>query len=145
MKGPTVVCLCGSTRFMEAFFAAGWQLTLLGQIVLSVGVCKHADADGAHGAEALGPRVAANLDKLHLRKIDMADWVLVLNVQGYFGTSTMREIDYATNSHKPVYFLFPDRERGDAPMTPISINWDGVMAATREAADLHNRQGKAKQ
>jgi hypothetical protein len=46
---PPIVCLCGSTRFMDAFFEAGWKFTLMGHIVLSVGVCKHA-AD--HGGEA---------------------------------------------------------------------------------------------
>lgn len=40
---PTIVCLCGSTRFMDAFFEAGWKETLKGKIVLSVGVCKHAE------------------------------------------------------------------------------------------------------
>ena len=101
---PTIVCLCGSTRFMEAFFAAGWELTLMGQIVLSVGVCKHADGDNAHGAELAG--VAEQLDELHLRKIDLADWVLVLNVEGYYGESTEREIQYATDQGKPVRMLF---------------------------------------
>jgi hypothetical protein len=59
VKRPRIVCLCGSTRFMDAFFEAGWTETLEGKIVLSVGVCKHA-AD--HGGEALGPEVSAMLD-----------------------------------------------------------------------------------
>ena len=67
---PEIVCLCGSTRFMDAFFEEGWRLTLEGKIVLSVGVCKHAED---HGAEALGPDVVARLDELHFRKIDLAD------------------------------------------------------------------------
>ena len=56
MSKPRVVCLCGSTRFMDAFFDEGWRETLEGRIVLSVGVCKHAED---HGGEALGPGVAA--------------------------------------------------------------------------------------
>src|SRR5262245_52045971 len=82
---PEIVCLCGSTRFMEAFFDAGWKLALEGKIVLSVGVCKHA-AD--HGGEALGQEVADKLDELHKRKIDLADRVMILNVGGYIGSST---------------------------------------------------------
>ena len=101
---PAIACLCGSTRFMETFFEVGWGLTLLGKIVLSVGVCKHAKD---HGAEALGPDVVAKLDELHLRKIDLADEVWVLNVGGYIGESTAREIAYAIETGKPVNYLEP--------------------------------------
>ncbi len=106
---PTIVCLCGSTRFMEAFFDAGWAATLEGMIVLSVGVCKHADENGAHRAEALGGDVAERLDELHKRKIDLADWVYILNVGGYIGDSTRSEVDYALAHGKPVQWLEPDK------------------------------------
>ena len=104
---PKIVCLCGSTRFMDAFFKAGWNFTLSGYIVLSVGVCKHTDADGAHGGEMLGPEVCARLDELHKRKIDLADEVYVLNVGGYIGESTRSEIEYAEEHDKPVYYFEP--------------------------------------
>ena len=99
---PEVVCLCGSTRFMDAFHATGWQLTLDGYIVLTVGVCKHAED---HGGEALGQDVADRLDELHRRKIDLADWVMVLNVGGYIGDSTRGEIEYAKERGKMVVYL----------------------------------------
>jgi len=117
---------------MEAFFAAVWQLTLLGQIVLSVGVCKHATD---HGGEALGEGVAAKLDELHLRKIDLADWVLILNIDGYVGESTQGEIGYATAHGKPVRMLFHKTlmPRRLTPPEPDDYqSWDTVMAATRE-------------
>ncbi len=107
---PAIVCLCGSTRFMDAFFRAGWQFTLDGEIVLSVGVCKHADH---HGAEALGQDVADRLDELHLRKIDLADHVHILNVGGYIGESTRKELDYAIATGKPVTFLEPVSKPAD--------------------------------
>jgi hypothetical protein len=44
------------------------------------------------------------LDKLHLRKIDLADSVLILNVDGYVGDSTKREIEYAANAGKLVRY-----------------------------------------
>ncbi len=99
---PTIVCLCGSTRFMEAFFDAGWRFTLEGKIVLSIGVCKHAED---HGGEALGQDVADRLDELHFRKIDLADEVYVLNVDGYIGESTRKEIEYAKSKDKPIRYL----------------------------------------
>jgi len=115
---PTIVCLCGSTRFMDAFFEAGWRETLDGRIVLSVGVCKHVGSEG-HGGEALGPEVAAKLDNLHLRKIDLADEILVLNVDGYVGESTWREIEYARKHQKPIRWLNPNYIDGWQKMTVI--------------------------
>ncbi len=106
---PKIVCLCGSTRCMDAFHECGWQLTLDGYIVLTVGVCKHAED---HGGEALGEDVAARLDELHFRKIDLADWVLVLNINGYIGESTRKEIEYAMAAGKQVTYLEPEHCEG---------------------------------
>jgi hypothetical protein len=49
--------------------------TLAGKIVLTVGLLGHAE-----GIDMNGP-VKAMLDQLHLRKIDLADEVLVLNAR----------------------------------------------------------------
>lgn len=122
---------------MEAFFAAGWELTLMGQIVLSVGVCKHAEF---HGAEAMGGDVAERLDELHLRKIDLADWVLILNVAGYYGDSTKREIDYATHHQKSVSMLTPYARPDGVPGEAEWETWDEVAELTRAAAALANRK-----
>jgi len=102
---PSIICLCGSTRFMEAFFLAGWEWTLDGWIVLSIGVCKHADKDGGHGAGAIGQDCADMLDELHMRKIDLSDLVLVLNVDGYIGKSTAKEVAYAKQNQKRIIYL----------------------------------------
>ena len=45
------------------------------------------------------------LDELHLRKIDLADEVLVLDVDGYIGESTRREIEYAKQQAKFIKYL----------------------------------------
>jgi len=105
IEEPTIVCLCGSTRFMDAFFEEGWQETLAGKIVLSVGVCKYADEEGGHGAEILGEEAVRQLDLLHLRKIDLAEEVYILNVGGYIGRSTARELAYAVYKGKRIRFL----------------------------------------
>jgi len=41
------------------------------------------------------------LDALHLRKIDVADRVLVVNPCGYVGDSSSRQIAYARAAGKP--------------------------------------------
>lgn len=45
------------------------------------------------------------LDVLHLRKIDLADAVFVVDPGGYIGESTSREIAYAESHSTPVVRL----------------------------------------
>jgi hypothetical protein len=105
---PTIVCLCGSTRFAYAFKQANFTETLKGNIVLSIGVNMR-DSGDAKLLEAYTPdqreSIKANLDELHLRKIDLADEILVLNVENYVGDSTRREIEYARKTGKRVRWL----------------------------------------
>lgn len=101
---PKVVCLCGSTRFMEAWQAANLRETLAGRIVLSIGCNTKSDAD-LQRLGTLTPEKKAELDELHKRKIDLADEILVLNVGGYIGESTLSEIQYAKLNDKPVRYL----------------------------------------
>lgn len=45
------------------------------------------------------------LDEMHKRKIDMADEIFVINVDGYIGSSTKSEIKYAEAHNKKVKYL----------------------------------------
>lgn len=115
---PLVVCLCGSTRFYDEFRRANLRLTLAGHIVLSIGCDTRSDDDLAAAAES-GADLAGvkhRLDELHKRKIDLADYVLVLNVGGYTGESTRSEISYALAHGKPVRYLEP------ASALPVSLS-----------------------
>ena len=96
---PTIVCLCGSTRFVEEFRYIDRRETVAGKIVLAPG-CFQGDAV----LEVL-PGVKQRLDELHLHKIDLADEILVVNVGGYIGQSTRREIAYARQQGKRVRWL----------------------------------------
>lgn len=93
------ITLCGSTKFKDQYMDAQKKLTLDGNIVISVGLFGHADA------EPLTVEVKAILDNLHLRKIDMSDEIYVINVGGYIGKSTGREIGYALKHGKIVRYL----------------------------------------
>lgn len=96
---PKIVCLCGSTKFKAQFEEANKQETLKGNIVLSVGFFGH--------QEAIPPdeETKQALDNLHLKKIDLADEVLVINPNQYIGASTRQEIAYATKLGKPIRYL----------------------------------------
>jgi hypothetical protein len=97
---PLIVCLCGSTRFGDAFRHANLRETLAGKIVLSIG-CDFKSDD----ALGLTEHDKKRLDELHLSKIDLADEVLILNVGQYIGESTTRELEYARQQGKVVRFL----------------------------------------
>lgn len=101
---PEVVCLCGSTRFKAAYRAENKRLTLAGKVVLSVAFFGHADGE----AVAVDGDEKVALDEIHKRKIDLADRVHVINVDGYVGDSTRSEIAYARARGLPVTWLEPE-------------------------------------
>ncbi len=105
---PTIVCLCGSTRFWREFQRQSLAETLAGKIVLSIGAASGTDDEHfGNLPRDEYERVKAMLDEFHLRKIDLADEVLILNVGGYIGDSTRRELEYALGRRKCVRFLEP--------------------------------------
>ena len=74
---------------------------------------KHPFQGAIHGSsetinEVWKPGTKEMLDDMHLRKIDMADEIFVINVGGYIGESTKREIAYAEKTGKKVNYLEND-------------------------------------
>ena len=69
---PEIVCICGSTRFADEMARANRDLTFAGAIVLAPGVFLRTDR------QEITDEQKAALDELHLRKIDLADRVLVI-------------------------------------------------------------------
>lgn len=99
---PLKVVHCGSTaRAKEAFSHWRLQDTRAGMIVLTIG------ADAKDASLHISPQEKIALDILHLYKIDEADLVRILNVGGYLGESTRRELEYARRSGKSIVFLEP--------------------------------------
>lgn len=97
-----VITLCGSTKFKDAYIKAQKDLTLKGNIVISVGLFGHSGDD-----EVWTEGTKAMLDDMHKRKIDMADEIFVINVGGYIGESTKSEIEYAKSNGRKVNYLEP--------------------------------------
>ncbi|OLP47050.1 hypothetical protein BJM39_00930, partial [Salmonella enterica subsp. enterica serovar Javiana] len=89
---PEIVCICGSAKFTAEMRAANRELTFAGVIVVAP----------SEAEESPTTEQKALLDALHLRKIDLADRVLVVNPGGYVGESTRNEIAYARAAGKPV-------------------------------------------
>ncbi len=95
-----VITLCGSTRFRDAFMEAQKQLTLEGNIVISVDLFGHSGDE-----EVWTEGTKEMLDEMHKAKISMADGIFVINVGGYIGSSTRSEIAYAKAAGKAVQYL----------------------------------------
>ena len=88
-KMPTIVCLCGSTRFVDTWKRATRMESLAGRIVLSVGVMIHAGdepiRDGPHKE--------------------------FLDVDEYVGDSTMSELRYAKGMGKKIRYWSIEQEQ----------------------------------
>lgn len=107
IKNYKVITLCGSTRFKDEFMKAQKDLTLKGNIVISVGLFGHSGDDEVweNMDEETLTKTKEMLDDMHKRKIDMADEIFVINVGGYIGDLTKSEIEYATKTGKKVNYL----------------------------------------
>ena len=95
-----VITLCGSTKFKDDFIREQKRLSLEGNIVISVGLFGHSGDD-----EVWKDGTKEMLDEMHKRKIDMADEIFVINKDGYVGTSTKSEIEYAIAHGKKVNYM----------------------------------------
>ena len=107
MKKYKVITLCGSTRFEEEFMNVQRDLTLQGNIVISVGLFGHSGDNEVweNMDEGTLTKTKEMLDDIHKRKIDMSDEIFVINVGGYIGDSTRSEIEYAKVHGKVVKYL----------------------------------------
>jgi len=93
------ITLCGSTRFRSAFEEWDARLTMEGHLVYSVGVWYH------ESSKVITPAQKAMLDFVHLEKISASDEIFVIDVGGYVGDSTEKEIEFARKQGKKVRFL----------------------------------------
>jgi len=97
-----VITLCGSIKFKENFIKAQRDLTLKGNIVLTP---EFFEMQAGEADLIITEDVKQMLGDMHKCRIDMSDAILVLNKNGYIGSSTKVEIEYAKRGGKQVYYL----------------------------------------
>ncbi|GIO30939.1 hypothetical protein J2TS6_20800 [Paenibacillus albilobatus] len=100
-----IITLCGSTKFKRQFEQANAFLTLQGNVVMTVAFFEQSE-----GFE-ITQEQAERMGEIHLRKIDLSDEIFVIDVDGYIGSSTGKEIDYARSQGKAVRYY----SAGDIP------------------------------
>lgn len=127
-----IFALCGSTKFKKYFEVVARQLELSGRIVLWPGV--YSKADNVH-AELLTELTINNLKHAQNYKIDMCNYLYVINPDGYIGDDTKEEIAYAILNHKSVMYLESEDE-----MNQIFNSMTGIEDAIEE---MHENEKKA--
>ncbi len=128
MEKPKFIVLCGSTRFCQQMAVVAWYLEKEeGAIVMGLHLLPwwYPDVENIpdHLAEHEG--VKEHCDNLHMRKIDLADEIFVVDVDLYTGNSTKREIEYAINRGLPVRYYSAE---------PMGLRVDGIYNAAVKKA-----------
>lgn len=127
VKNFNVITLCGSTKFKEDFLREQKRLTLEGNIVISVGLFGHSGDN-----EVWTEGTKQMLDDMHKAKIDMADEIFVINKNGYIGSSTKNEIEYAIKTNKRIKFMEPYEK------SLVSLETERLVLRNYKLSDLEN-------
>ena len=91
-----IVTLCGSMRFAELMQDIAMELET------KQGYCVICPINAPN--TVLDDNDLDNLAKAHLKKIDIADIVYIVNVNGYIGESVSKELQYAKARNKEIIF-----------------------------------------
>ena len=93
-----VITICGSYKFKKEMINIAEKLTLEGNCVLMPNELSRNSKDDYTLEEAL------MIDKMHKEKIKLSDAIVVVNVDGYIGSSTKNEIEYAKSLNKEIIY-----------------------------------------
>lgn len=98
-----IFTLCGSAKFEKEFKEWSLKLFEMGHPCFTLAVYP-SDSD-TQEKNWYTPEQKNKLDLLHFEKIKNSDAVIILNVDGYVGESTLKEIQYARMLAKMIYWL----------------------------------------
>lgn len=117
-----IVTLCGSSRFRDEFARQYFEETLKGNIVLSIAPKQGRD---------LTEEEKLLVDRVYMRKIELSDEIRCINVGGYIGVSTKRELWYANWIGKNISWV----EQNKALYVPDFFeSWGAWERAANQAA-----------
>lgn len=94
-----IITVCGSLRFYKEMMDITEKMELEGNCMLvPIYNPSKSSKDDFTEEEAL------MLDKMHKERIKLADAILVVNVDGYIGNSTSKEIEFAKALNKEIMY-----------------------------------------
>ena len=93
-----VITVCGSYRFKKEIVEIAEKMTLMGNCMITPNELTKPNKEAYTEDEFL------MIDKMHKEKIKLSDAILVVNVNGYIGSSTNSEIEYAKALDKEILY-----------------------------------------
>lgn len=93
-----IVTICGSMRFKDKMMEISKELEIKNKYVVIQ--CIYSNDKFTEKEQQI-------LSDLHYNKIKISDAIYVVNVNGYIGNSTDKEIEYAKRLGKEVMYLEP--------------------------------------
>jgi len=117
-----VIVLCGSPKFKDQLKFTQYSLTMCGNIVIPIGFWGYSaespntksdltslnswlDSKATAMEAERQQRKNEMLADMHLRKVDMADELFVINIPGCVDTTAQNIIEYALSIGKPITYL----------------------------------------
>ena len=92
-----VVTICGSMRYAKEMMTIAEDLELKNKYAVLQCIYPSIDKEYTKEEEDI-------LDEAHKKKIDISDGIYVVNINGYIGSSTKKEIEYATKTGKEIIY-----------------------------------------
>lgn len=93
-----IITICGSLRFQKEMMEIAEKMELEGNCILTVIYPTKENKD------AYTEQEFEMFDKMHKEKIKLSDAILVVNVDGYIGSSTKSEIEFAKSLGKEIIY-----------------------------------------
>ena len=93
-----IVTICGSMRFKDKMMEISKELEIKN---------KYVDIQCIYSNDKFTEKEQQILSDLHYNKIKISDAIYVVNVNGYIGNSTDKEIEYTKKLGKEVMYLEP--------------------------------------
>lgn len=94
-----VITVCGSMRFYKEMMEATEKMELKGNCMLP----PIYNPSRPH-KDDFTEEEAKMLDAMHKERIKLSDAIFVINVDGYIGSSTQKEIEFAKSLNKEVIY-----------------------------------------
>ena len=93
-----IVTICGSMKFKDKMMDVARDLEIKNKYLVIQCV---------YSKDIFNAEEQQILSDLHYNKIEISDAIYVVNVNGYIGNQTSKEIEYAKNLGKEVMYLEP--------------------------------------
>lgn len=101
-----IITVCGSLRFKNELMETAIKMELKGNCILAPVFSDNINKD------AFSDEEFKVLGDMHKEKIKLSDAILVIDVDGYIGSATQGEIEYAKSLGKEVIYYSELIEKG---------------------------------